>query len=128
LLEITLGNFGKNSKIAGTRKGYMTDQIPNKIIYEGKECWLDSDSNLTQNYFTQYPDKRPKSEVRSTGLYRGYVETFEIKDGQLYLKDIEIDVWDAPLPKSVINEVFPNHEFIKIDWTGTFAIPPSVNR
>ncbi len=67
----------------------------------------------------------------STALWRGYVATFEVKDNQLFLKDIEIQYHDTTSKesypykwRSVINEVFPNNEKIKIDWlTGLLVIP-----
>ena len=101
----------------------MTVQYSDKIIYKGKECPLRTYPYPMENYFEKYPDKRPKSEGCWTSLWRGYVATFEIKDNQLFLKDIEIrihtknkrgdyrDSWE-----SVIDEVFPNREILKIDW------------
>jgi hypothetical protein len=84
-----------------------------------------------ENYFVQYPDKRPEGGM-STALWRGYVATFEIKDNQLYLNDIEVmngytlndKGYSVTTWKSVLNEVFPNQELIKIDWmTGLLVIP-----
>jgi len=108
---------------------FGTAQYPDKIIYNGKEYRLHS--NPMESYFEQYPDKRPEGGIMSTALWRGYVATFELKDNQLYLKDIEIEIeisikdekgeyrW-----KSVLNEVFPNQELIKIDWlTGLLVLP-----
>ena len=83
-------------------------------------------TNPMESYFTQYPDKRPKNDVELTSLWRGYVATFEINDNQLYLKDIEIiDSNKKGIEwKSVLNEIFPNQEHIKIDWmTGLLVIP-----
>ena len=108
---------------------FGTAQYPDKIIYKGKEYSLHS--NPMEKYFAQYPDKRPEGGM-STALWRGYVATFEIKDNQLYLKDIEVmngstkndkgyyeTIW-----KSVLNEVFPNQELVKIDWmTGLLVLP-----
>jgi len=116
---------------------FGTVQKPDKIIYRGKEYNSENYSmvyNLEnypmEEYFEKYPDKRPKSDVTSTALWRGYVATFEIQDGQLYLKDIEIEIstkvkndryeysW-----KSVLNEVFPNQDLVKMDWvTGLLVL------
>jgi len=66
-----------------------------------------------------------------SSLLRGYVATFEIKDNQLYVKDIEVLVAtknekgeDKFNLKSIRNEIFPNQEFIKVDWmTGLLILP-----
>ena len=57
--------------------------------------------------------------------------TFIIKDNQLYLKDIEVEVRDTTSGRSfdykwisVLKEVFPEEEFKKIDWlSGLLVIP-----
>ena len=99
---------------------FGTAQAPDKIIYNGKEYALHS--NPMESYFEKYPDKRPRREVYSSGLRRGYVATFEVKDNQLYLKNIEIEIWTSF--KSVLNEVFPNQEFVKVDcFTGLLVLP-----
>ncbi|KKP52834.1 MAG: hypothetical protein UR43_C0010G0025 [candidate division TM6 bacterium GW2011_GWF2_33_332] len=104
---------------------FSTAQISDKIIYKGKTYKLHC--NPLESYFNKNPDKRPKSEIMSTALWRGYVATFKIKNKQLFLKDIKVMVsgknsykkW-----KSVIKEVFPNQKEIKIDWfTGLLVLP-----
>ena len=107
----------------------MTAQISDKIIYNGKECKMHS--NPMESYFAKYPAKRPKGDVQSTALWRGYVATFEIRDNQLCLKDIVIQTSTQTAPKhyeygwkSVRDDIFPNQDFIKIDWlTGTLVLP-----
>ena len=105
-----------------------TIQMPDKIIYNGKEYPLRGKSLLDsyypmEDYFKKYPDKRPKVDGVATYLWRKYVATYEIKDNQLYLKDIGILV-DGFETKSVLNEIFQSQELIKIDWlTGLLAIP-----
>ena len=98
-----------------------TGQAPDKIIYNGKEFYLLE--NPLENYFEQYPNKRPKGEVHFTGLIRGYIATFEIRESQLFLKDIIIQTIDTTNKddygyswKSVLSEVFPYQENIKISW------------
>jgi len=110
-------------------KVFATAQFPDKIIYNGKEYALNS--NPLEDYFEKNPDKRPKGGIMSTALWRGYVATFQILDGQVYLKDIEIEVRDSTSKgrfktnwKSVINDVFPNQAQVKVDWlTGLLVIP-----
>lgn len=108
---------------------FATAQYPDKIIYNGKVLKLHS--NPLETYFKKNPDKRPKGGIMSTALWRGYVATFEVKDNQLFLKDIEIEYRDTTSKesytykwRSVINEVFPDKKKIKIDWlTGLLVIP-----
>ena len=108
---------------------FGTAQTPDKIIYNGKEYRLHS--NPMESYFEKYPDKRPQGEVRMTSLWRGYIATFEIKDNQLYLKDIEIEMSDPTEEKpyntkweSVKNEIFPDQDIVKIDWLTGFLVLP----
>mgnify|MGYP001381316081 CR=1 FL=1 len=109
---------------------FATAQYPDKIFYKGKEYALHS--NPMEEYFKKFPDKRPKSGIISSALWRGYVATFEIADNSLFLKDIEIEVrkktdnersfeteW-----KSVLSEVVPDNRKLKIDWfTGLLVLP-----
>lgn len=95
-----------------------TPQMPDKIIYKGKVYKLLSFP--LESYFKTHPDKRPKTKGMSTGLWRNYIATFEIKNNQLYVKDIKIMVFDSKSSKekykSVINQVFPNQKNVKADW------------
>jgi hypothetical protein len=108
---------------------FATAQFPDKINYNGKEYNLNS--NPLEVYFEKNPNKRPKSEVRSSALWRGYVATFEIIDNQLFLKDIEIQYRDTTSKgsnnsnwKSVLNEVFTDQKNIQVDWyTGLLVLP-----
>ncbi|MFV0539267.1 MAG: hypothetical protein ACK5M3_18150 [Dysgonomonas sp.] len=103
---------------------FATAQIPDKIIYKGKEYKLHS--NPLELYFTKEPDKRPKSDIMSSALWRGYIATFEIEDNILFLKDIETMYYEGNERKwrSVLSEVFPDQKKIKIAWmTGLLIIP-----
>jgi hypothetical protein len=111
-------------------KSFATAQYPDKIFYNGKEYLLHT--NPLEKYFNQFPEKRPKNGLVSTALWRGYVATFEIKDGGLFLKDIEILVRKKNSDeksfetewKSVLSEVFPDKEKLKLDWfTGLLVLP-----
>lgn len=108
---------------------FATAQAPDKIFYNGTEYKLQS--NPMEDYFKRFPDKRPKSEIISTGLWRGYIATFEITDNQLFLKDIKILVnkensgksFDTEW-KSVLTTVCPEKKKLKIDWfTGILVLP-----
>jgi hypothetical protein len=108
---------------------FATAQYPDKIIYNKTEYKLHS--NPLESYFDKNPDKRPKGGLMSTALWRGYVATFEIRDNQLFLKDIEIQYRDTTNKdnydykwRSVLDAVFPDQKNIKIEWlTGLLVLP-----
>jgi len=108
-------------------KLFATAQYPDKIIYQGKEYNLDT--NPLEPYFEKNPDKRPKGGMMSTALWRGYVATFEIRDGQFFLKDIQIEVPDATKQysykwQSVMDSVFKQDSAVKIDWFSGLLVMP----
>ena len=115
--------------LIGVSNASGTAQYPDKIIYAGKEYKLHT--NPLEPYFEKHPHKRPKCDIRSTALWRGYVATFEIKDKILILKDIEIQIRvkdekgnNAYRWKSVKKESFPDQESLSIDWfTGILVLP-----
>ncbi|MCL2800978.1 MAG: hypothetical protein FWD28_04390 [Treponema sp.] len=100
---------------------FATVQRPDNIIYNGTEYYIDN--YLMEEYFEKYPWKRPVGEWMSTGLWRGYVATYEIIDNELWLVDIkildglyEIDgAWDHKLV-SVFNKYFIGGNKIKLNW------------
>ncbi len=111
---------------------FATGQAPDQVIYNGKEFYLLA--NPLENYFEQHPDKRPNEEIHSTGLTRGYIATFEIRENQLFLKDIIIMCIDttskdryAYYRKSVLSEVFPDQENIKITWLTGIIFMSEIN-
>lgn len=117
-LSITLNAFG-------------TAQIPDKIIYKGRTYMLNS--NPMESYFEKYPDKRPSGQIMSTGLWRGYVATFEVVDNQLFLRDIEVKISTTDVStgktsygwESKLSQVVPDTtQMMKVDWfTGLLVIP-----
>jgi len=115
--------------IFGNHNLFATAQYPDNIIFEGKEYMLHS--NPMETYFEKYPDKRPKGGIMSTALWRGYVATFIVKENELYLENIEIEVREKKSKKSykykwksVIKDLIKEGEELKIDWiTGILVIP-----
>jgi len=108
---------------------FATAQYPDKIFFEGKEYNLHS--NPLESYFEKNPDRRPKGGLNSTGLWRGYVATFEMRDSQFFVKDIQIQYWDTTDKKSydtkwksVMTEVFPGQKNIKVDWLSGLLVLP----
>lgn len=103
-----------------------TAQSPDKIYYNNKEYALLT--NPLEKYFEKNDDKRPKDGIVSSALWRGYVATFEIVEDQLFVKDIQIKIWDETSEKtawkSVIDEVFPKIEQRKVGWFNGFLTLP----
>lgn len=116
-----------------TNFNVFTAQKPDVLIYKGKQYALNS--NPLEYYFNNYPDKRPKSEIISSNLWRGYIATFEYIEDVLYVVDIQVNAtspdWDGndlltydTVLKSVFKEVFPGKTRIKVDWySGILVVP-----
>lgn len=104
---------------------FATGQIPDTLVYKGSKRYLQT--YPLEPYFEKYPDIRPKTRCSSTGLWRNYVATYEIKNNQLFLKDIHILQVNNKLRKffykSVINEIFPYYISRKVIWfTGLMEV------
>lgn len=106
-------------------ESFATAQTPDKIIYKGKEYALLT--NPLEQYFKLHPEKRPKSNIGSSALWRGYIATFEFTDNGLMIKDIEVmsETKDEEIEmKSVLEEIFPQPTDRKADWyTGMLTLP-----
>jgi len=92
---------------------HSTGQISDVLVYNNKNYALNC--NPLEQYFKAHPNKKPRSGIISSALWRGYQATFEIKDSLLLVKDIEIeyslkgtDGNDSSAWKSVLSEVFPD--------------------
>jgi len=68
--------------------------------------------------------KKPRTGLRSTALLRGYVATFEIRNAELLLKDIQIETPSAPGRwESVLHEFTGGQDELKADWfTGELTV------
>lgn len=116
--------------VVAASTAFATAQYPDKIVYEGRECSLQT--NPMNAFFAKNPDKKPKSGLMSSALWRGYVATFAFETNTLVLKDIEIQVCvekeEGQFPscewKSVKNDVVPEGEDLPVDWfTGVLVLP-----
>lgn len=110
--------------LGAASKALATAQEPDKIMYEGKEYELLI--NPMEPYFQKYPDKRPKGGMISTALWRRYVGTFEFKDKNLLLEDIQIATRtdDGEGWKSVKNELVARDKALAIDWFNGILVLP----
>ena len=110
---------------------FATIQQPDKIVFEGKKYELCN--SPIGDYFTRFPDRQPKVVVRNTGLYRGYIATFDFDIGNMFLKDIEAykEIISRPSGatytswQSVLTEVVPGKERLSIDWFSGLLILPN---
>lgn len=109
-----------------TSTAFATAQYSDKVVYEGKTYSLHT--NPMGTYFAQHPDKKPQGDVVSTALWRGYVATFEFKKNNLFLKAIEIQIWnvaeDGTSWRSAKDDVVPKGKKLRVDWfTGILLLP-----
>lgn len=97
----------------------MTYQYSDLLLFEKKKIFLND--QLLEDYFKDFPKRKPHIEVHETALWRGYVATFEVRDSELFIKDIEVLSATDTLFKSVLNDVFPDEK--KFSWyTGLIRI------
>lgn len=107
----------------------MTRQIQDKLIYENQEFYLNRE--LIEEYFREFPEKRPEFNVLCIALWRGYIAEFEVADNELLVKNLD---WLADIDfnmKSIRDEIFPSNKFewysglIRIDdFRGEFDHEP----
>ena len=106
--------------LLGSNSAWATAQMPDLIIIEGQEHHLYS--NPLEKYFG--PDNpRPKFRRWHTANWRGYVATWEIDGGVLYLKALR-----AKLPTGEmvgLEYLFPEHKGrVEATWfTGKLRVP-----
>ena len=105
--------------LAGGQPALATAQFPDVLIYEGKEHSLFS--NPLESYYG--PDRpRPQFKMWHTANYRGYVATWEIDKGMLYLKKIKARLEGKEVG---LDYLFPgNKGRVAAAWfTGTLRVP-----
>jgi len=88
-------------------------------------------TNPLEPFLALQPEKRPTSEITSTGLWRRYLATWTIDAGRLNLSKIEIleqkhtddDSFETEY-RDVTNVVFPGQRVVLADWfSGHIVIP-----
>ncbi|GAA4325472.1 hypothetical protein [Flaviaesturariibacter amylovorans] len=100
---------------------FATGQYPDRFIHEGTEYSLDI--YPLEEYFHQHPEKRLPDTISNSGLARGYIATYEIIEGQLFLTDIQVQKYRPNLIGaaeftwvSALKTVFPGAARVKVDW------------
>lgn len=103
---------------------WPTAQIPEKILYEGEPGFLHT--NPLESYITK-DTPRPEFAAPHTACWRGYIGTWEIREGYLYLTDLKAWMRDSDGKASPVGleAVFPGRKPpLKAEWfTGTLRIP-----
>lgn len=107
-----------------------TAQSPEILLYEGESYELTM--LPLSEYLAAHRGGIPQSDVTSSGLWRGYIGTWAVRDRKLYLEDIRIltsAAADSNAPKSerfrsVLEEVFKQKGPIHAEWfTGRLILP-----
>ncbi len=109
---------------------FATAQQGDKLLIDGKEYAIFT--NPLEPYLQENPEKLPKSDVVSTGLWRGYVATWEVRNQNLLLVDVEI-LQSVKKPgesefstelKSVMAQMFPGEKEVPARWfSGNMIVP-----
>lgn len=108
----------------------MTAQIPDTILIDGQAHELFSEP--LNAYYSDAP--RPNFIPQSTANWRGYIGTWEVRDGRLYLIGVAAEIcnlpliWDCPKDqrrKVGLVDLFPQQGgAILADWfSGTLRVP-----
>ena len=98
----------------------MTAQISEKLFYEGKQVGMCT--NPLRDYFT-FGGGQPKFACNCTALWRGYVGTWEIVHGRLYLVGLHGTLDDGS--DATLATVFPDYpDRVFAHWySGTIRVP-----
>ena len=90
----------------------MTRQIQDKLIYDNQEYSLNEE--YLEHFFDEFPDRKPEMYGGFSALWRGYVATFEIKNNELYIKEIKTFAGVDFHMETIINAIFPDDR--KCHW------------
>lgn len=97
---------------------FATAQQSDVLYFERKNYRLNA--NPLEVLFIEKPDLRPNSNFRTSANHRGYVATFSIVDGSLFIQDI---VFNKP-EESIVNDLFPSESERFLNWySGVLTIP-----
>lgn len=107
-----------------------TAQEPDLLIWNGLTLYLNT--TPLEPLLEDNPDFRPKSDVFSTGNYRGYIAHWELTQEHLYLVDVMTEKrledtengYMQTEPRSVFGEMFPGGKPVYATWfSGHLVIP-----
>ncbi len=101
-----------------------TAQIGDRLLYKNETVWIFS--NPLESYFSE---KNPRPNhlftFQCTACWRGYVATWKIEDGYLYLAKVVEGTCGADAREIPMSEIFPQQTApVKALWfTGTLRVP-----
>ncbi len=107
--------------------GLATAQWPDVIHIDGEKHSLNV--NPLRELLTQKNWQRPENAMVSSANWRGYIATWEIRDGQLVLVDATIRIMKTSHrdydEHSIVPELFPSAAgAVRADWfSGALIIP-----
>jgi hypothetical protein len=107
-----------------TGPAWATAQFPDFLVHEGET--LPIFSNPLDSYFDgEHPRPRHLFQYTCTACWRGYVATWKIENGDLYLVRLAKGDCSSKPEEIDIGQVFPGQAFpIKAAWfSGTIRIP-----
>lgn len=116
--------------LASVRLTFATAQEGDILFLNGKKYFIYT--NPLEPFLRANPERLPKSDVVSTGLWRGYVATWAVNHERLVLRDIAIlESVSKPGEQgistelvSVMTKVFPGEKEVVASWfTGHVIVP-----
>ena len=109
---------------------FGTGQQGDILMLRGKKYFIQT--NPLERYFEKHPESRPRSNIRSTSLWRGYVASWMIKDKKLILTDVRVKAsMEGPEEerwRSALSEVFPGQQEVFAEWFNGHIIVPTGKR
>lgn len=109
---------------------WATAQQGDVLILKGKKYFIYT--NPLESYLQNNPGILPKADVVSTGLWRGYVATWEVRNDRLLLVDVGI-LKSVSKPgesgfstelSSVMSKMFPGEREVAANWFSGHVIVP----
>jgi len=96
---------------------FATPQIPDKLIYNGKEYEWNSFSPA-HKYLEDKKIPKPKDAIETSANYDLYIMTYTIENDSLFLTDIEILIEknNQTANRSVFNDFFPTQSKIFMNF------------
>ena len=106
---------------------YATAQTPDSITIKNESYLLYT--NPLDEYLAEIKWERPKQASISSGNWRGYLASWKIEAGNMFLEDVTIalrgESIDFPRKRgSILKDLFPNKKYIVATWySGALIIP-----
>src|SRR6266508_3100092 len=100
---------------------WATAQAPDILKIDGKTYNIHT--NPLEPYLLANPGRMPPAEVSSTGLWRGYIAKWLLREDRLFLDDVRVPTKSEAF-KSVLKALFGNSAPRVAAWfTGHLVVP-----